>query len=489
MAYTAKKKADGNYEVFKDGARISTGSVGALAQYGLSATNLGGGTTPTPTPTPASTPTYTPPTTVIPKKKAPPISDYIINLLRTNIQSGAATPETALKAMQSMVSSGGYSAPLGGIESSLFSGLTGIKQKDGSIGDFAPFTGGIPQIITTARPNQVTQVTGSGVQRQSGVLTPQQQTEYFATQGQSATPLSPTDWLKSQTVINKDSISKMPSVVNAPAPSTGTTPELPIPQVGNIQDAFSVSMQSKVDTARTTLENTYKTQLEDAKKRMEMLDQENEDLTTLQAEGIEKAGELQQPWREKKLEAERELKYINENFEANQALVNELETLLTEGNELIRQQKEITGLSAIRNPRIDKTISDVNARAGIIEATISFRQGQINEARTQINKTLEAITLDKQDQLNYYETLHNFYQNQKDEKGNKLIILSREKQALIEAQRSLLQGDLAQAENNANYIKDLMTDPDSALFMARAGVSLNDTPETVNQKMAQESQR
>ena len=40
MAYTAKKKADGNYEVFKDGARISTGSVGALAQYGLSATKL-----------------------------------------------------------------------------------------------------------------------------------------------------------------------------------------------------------------------------------------------------------------------------------------------------------------------------------------------------------------------------------------------------------------------------------------------------------------
>jgi len=34
-----------------------------------------------------------------------------------------------------------------------------------------------------------------------------------------------------------------------------------------------------------------------------------------------------------------------------------------------------------------------------------------------------------------------------------------------------------------------MTDPDSASFMAKAGVSLNDSPEAVNQKMAQESQR
>ena len=444
-------------------------------------------TTPTPTEQPAST--YTPPTTVIPPKKVQPIPTFLIDQLRTNIQSGMFTPEQALNAMKGMVTSGGYSAPAGGSEKSLFSGLTGIKQSDGSIGDFAPFTGGIPQIITTARPNQVTQVTGSGVQRQSGVLTPQQQTEYFSTQGKSATPLSPTDWLKSQTVINKDSISKMPSVVNAPTPSTGTTPELPIPQVGNIQDAFGVSMQSKVDTARTTLENTYKTQLEDLEKQRTESQQNIDELTSLQGEGVEDVEDLMQPFREKLENAERERLYINENFEANQKLTNELETLLTEGNELIRQQKEITGLSAIRNPRIDKTISDVNARAGVIEAVMSARNGQISQAYNMIDRSINAITADKQDQLTYYSTLFNFYESQKDAEGNKLTTLTNEKKSFLNAQIGLLENDMAQAQNNANYIKELMTDPDSASFMAKAGVTLNDSPETVNQKMAQESQR
>jgi len=444
-------------------------------------------TTPTPTEQPAST--YTPPTTVIPPKKVQPIPTFLIDQLRTNIQSGMFTPEQALNAMKGMVTSGGYSAPAGGSEKSLFSGLTGIKQSDGSIGDFAPFTGGIPQIITTARPNQVTQVTADGVQRQSGVLTPSQQTEYFSTQGQSANPLSPTDWLKSQTVINKDSISKMPSVVDTPTPSTGTTPELPIPQAGNIQDAFGVSMQSKVDTARTTLENTYKTQLEDLQKRIDESNQSMDELTSLQGEGVEDVENLMQPFREKLENAERERLYINENFEANQALTNELESLLTEGNELIRQQKEITGLSAIRNPRIDKTISDVNSRAGVIQAVMSARNGQISQAYNMIDRTVDAINADKQDQLTYYSTLFNFYESQKDTEGNKLTTLTNEKKSFLNAQIGLLENDMAQAQNNADYIKELMQDPDSASFMAKAGVTLNDSPETVNQKMAQESQR
>ena len=283
--------------------------------------------------------------------------------------------------------------------------------------------------------------------------------------------------------------SKMPSVVDTPAPSTGTTPELPIPQTGNIQDAFGVSLQSKVDTARTTLENTYKTQLEDLQKRIDESNQSMDELTSLQGEGVEDVENLMQPFREKLENAERERLYINENFEANQALTNELEGLLTEGNELIRQQKEITGLSAIRNPRIDKTISDVNSRAGVIQAVMSARNGQISQAYTMIDRSVNAINADKQDQLTYYSTLFTFYESQKDAEGNKLTTLTNEKKSFLGAQIGLLENDMAQAQNNANYIKDLMTDPDTALYMARAGVSLNDSPETVNQKMAQESQR
>lgn len=67
MAYTATKTPQGNYEIFENGQRISTGSKSVLVNYGLSETQL---SSPPPTPIPApvqynppaisSPPSYTP---------------------------------------------------------------------------------------------------------------------------------------------------------------------------------------------------------------------------------------------------------------------------------------------------------------------------------------------------------------------------------------------------------------------------------------------
>ena len=40
MATTAKLNNQGNYEIFKDGQRVATGTASALSQYGLSPTSL-----------------------------------------------------------------------------------------------------------------------------------------------------------------------------------------------------------------------------------------------------------------------------------------------------------------------------------------------------------------------------------------------------------------------------------------------------------------
>jgi len=114
---------------------------------------------------------------------------------------------------------------------------------------------------------------------------------------------------------------------------------------------------------------------------------------------------------------------------------------------------------------------------------MSARNGQISQAYNMIDRSINAITADKQDQLTYYSTLFNFYESQKDAEGNKLTTLTNEKKSFLNAQIGLLENDMAQAQNNADYIKELMTDPDSASFMAKAGVTLNDSPETVNQKI------
>jgi hypothetical protein len=51
----------------------------------------------------------------------------------------------------------------------------------------------------------------------------------------------------------------------------------------------------------------------------------------------------------------------------------------------------------------------------------------------------------------------------------------------------LLETDYSTAVANAEYIKQLMVDPATASAMARAGVTLNDTPEQINAKLAQDA--
>ena len=431
--------------------------------------------------TPTTTPTYTPPATVTEKKKAQPISSYIINLLRTNIQSGVATPETALKAMQSMVSSGGYSAPAGGSERALFSGLTGIKQKDGSIGSFAPYTSGIPQIITTARPTQITQVTADGVQRQSGVLTPSQQTEYFSTQGQSANPLSPTDWLKSKTNINKDAISTLPSVVDEPKPSDGTSPDLSgvdtteDVDIGN--ETFNTSLQNQVNNLKAQIEDeNTKRQAED-QTLIDRYTKEIDELNQLQADNLSDKGSAILETKQRALDALEEGSVIFRKAQQEKIeLGNQLQNLLEQGQALIKQQQGVTGLSSIRTPRINKTISDVNAQAGIIQAAINAKQGDMNSAFGILEATATAVSLYGQNELNYFEGIDNFYKNQKGDAFTKLS-LDKEQKEYLDFKINTLKDELAVVENNKETLQELFTDPDTATLFAKAGISMN-TPQS-----------
>ena len=278
----------------------------------------------------------------------------------------------------------------------------------------------------------------------------------------------------------------LPSVVPSPTPQTAT-PNLPQPQAQNIQQAYGESSQANLDTSRTTIETAYKTQIDELNKQIEDSKKSIEELNTLQANGVADVGSLLEPFRQKLQDAERQRLHINKNFEDNQKLTDELGTLLTEGNALIKQQQEVTGLTAIRNPRIAKTISDVNARAGVIQAVMNARNGQIAQAQNMIDRSVNAINADKKDQLTYYNTLLNFYEGQKDAEGKKLVTLDKTKRQYINSQIGLLKTDLAQSQANTQYIKELMTSPDTAGIIAKAGVTLNDSPEQVNAKLARQS--
>lgn len=243
-----------------------------------------------------------------------------------------------------------------------------------------------------------------------------------------------------------------------------------IPYSTGAQNDYISGLTSTVDTARKAVDEVLAARKTEIDTKMASLrEKEQQTLDTI--------GTLTTPFREELENTERERLYINENFESNQALVNELDQLLTEGNELIRQQQEVTGLAAVRNPRIQKTIDDVAARAGVIEAVINARNGQIAQAETMIDRSVRAIEADRKDQIAYYETILEL--NNRD-----IISLDEDSKKVAQEQLDLKKFDLENATETANYVKQLLVNPQTAGLMGEAGVKLNDSIETINAKLA-----
>lgn len=275
-----------------------------------------------------------------------------------------------------------------------------------------------------------------------------------------------------------------------PTPSPVNTPTIPTPKASTTHDAYFASSTQQVANTRKAVEDSYKNRIKDLDTKKDRAQKEVDSLTEMQGTLIEKDIEpVLKPFREELEKSERERLYVNENFEANQALTRELETLLTEGNELIKKQKEQPVVQSVLNKRAQKTLADVTARTGVIEAVMSARTGQIGEAYRLIDRSIEAVTADRKDQLEFYSTIYNFYEGQKTDKKKEVGELDKEKLDFVKAQIGLLENDLAKADENAENIKKLMTDPETALFMANAGVTLNDTPAEVNAKMAEQAKR
>lgn len=233
--------------------------------------------------------------------------------------------------------------------------------------------------------------------------------------------------------------------------------------------SLSSGLMADVQKYRTSLDNTLNT-------RKIEIDTKLADLRKKEQDAVGEIGKLTTPFREELENTERERLYINKNFEENQQLVDELDQLLTEGNNLIRQQQEVTGLAAVRNPRIQKTMDDVNARAGVIQAVISARNGQIAQAQTFIDRSIGAIAADRQDQISYYETIINL--NNRD-----ILSLDADSKQIAEEQLNLKKLDLENAQATANYVKQLLLDPATAGLMGQAGVKLTDSVESINSKL------
>lgn len=232
-------------------------------------------------------------------------------------------------------------------------------------------------------------------------------------------------------------------------------------------------VQAEVDAAKQALQDSLAQQKAETDKRLA-------ELRAVEKDTLNKEQELSTPFRQDLETAQRESLHINENFEANQKLVGELDTLLTQGNEAIKQQQSVTGLAAVRNPRVQQTINDVTARAGVIQAVMNARNSQISVAENMIDRSVNAINADRQDQLTYYNTVLEL--NRQD-----ILSLDKESQDLATQQTDILRNDLSRAQETADYIKKLLVDPATAQLMGDAGVTLNDSVQQINAKIQQAS--
>ncbi|MDD4027035.1 MAG: hypothetical protein PHO75_02485 [Candidatus Shapirobacteria bacterium] len=253
--------------------------------------------------------------------------------------------------------------------------------------------------------------------------------------------------------------------------------------VKNLQPATSVSyttnpnndyvsgLNEEVLKAKTALDQNLATQRAETQAKLEIAKK-------TEADALKNVEQLTTPFRAD-LETSKGAELgVPDVLASQKSLLDELDTLLTEGNALIKQQQEVTGLSAIRNPRIQKTMSDISARAGVINAVVALQNTYLANAYTSIDRSVTAITNDRKDQLNYYSTVL-------DLANRDIISLTSEDRKLADSQTKILENELNQAQTTSNYIKGLMVNPDTAMALAQSGVTLNDSVETINSKLAE----
>ena len=306
----------------------------------------------------------------------------------------------------------------------------------------------------------------------------------------------PTSVVPTETVPFEDDETMTPILPEITSPQVGEVPsadeidyaetELDIPDQSNISgiEDYNIFLTSKLVTQKQALLDSYTTQLERLASDREASQKLFDSYNTKELTALGEVDKLTQPVREKLEANERERFQVEQHYFENQKLVNELEGLLTEGSDLIAQLKGVTGLASIRNPRVNQAIEGINARAGVISAVMNARNNQISVAENFIDRTINAINLDRTDRINYYNSLLGFYGDAKKTELGKIIKIDDKKEIYIASQIGMLEEEVASSQVSANYIKELMVNPDTASIIAGAGVTLVDPIETINSKMA-----
>jgi len=269
--------------------------------------------------------------------------------------------------------------------------------------------------------------------------------------------------------------------IDAATLRSGGTPNMPEPTAPNVAESFQGGLQASTEAARTNLDATLKTERDAALKRQDDLNKKQEKLA--QDSNPENRETFQQEQRivQNQLDAaETASASLEEDFNKRRSVVNELDTLLTQGNQLIEQARNAPVSMSVVGRGVNQAAQNVQARAGVLNAVISGLDGNFNAAHSIIKNTRTAVAAQWTDQLNYNKTYMDLVSSGQ-------LAKNKINDDYASTQITLAERKLSQLEATAETINNLMVDPESAQFMADAGITLNDSVEEINVKMSEQT--
>lgn len=243
-----------------------------------------------------------------------------------------------------------------------------------------------------------------------------------------------------------------------------------------IADSYVTSLSQQLADAQLKLDNERKIQLERTQADKQAVQNEIDNALASQNTII-----LEEQRR--KLEAyDTNMARYDKAYNEKRGFVSQLQALMTQGNNLINSQKSTTGLTAIRNPRVTETIANITAQSAILQAGIDASEFDMNSSNNIIQTAMSALSSIYENEINYYSTIA-------ENANNKLIQLTADEKEFMDAKILELETQRDNIQKNVDYIQELMITPESASFMARAGISLMDSPAVINQKMAAQAEK
>jgi len=245
------------------------------------------------------------------------------------------------------------------------------------------------------------------------------------------------------------------------------------PPVEDYIKSYIESQNEQIANMQITIDNQRNEQLQRIQEDKQQTQQELNDYRNSQQEAIQKEGDIATREMEMKLsETQKEITRMDEAYKQKQVFVDQLMQLTTQGNALIASQKATTGLSAIRNPRVNETIANIAAQAGTIQMGISAQENNMTQTQNQLSIVTTAITNTFKEQLDYYKTLEDYYDSRSVETGNKLIKLTDAEQDFINTTIDTLQKKIDRVQTNADTFKQLFINPETAVEFAKAGITI-----------------